>query len=44
MSSDGSDREFYGLVKEKRKTEDYSQQFIRIDAKIWESRDEVCEG
>ena len=44
MSSEGSDKEFYRLVKDQRKTEDSSLQFLCVNGKILESPDEICDG
>lgn len=44
MSSEGSDKEFYRLVKEQRKTKDASLQFLCVNGKIRESSDDICEG
>lgn len=44
MSSDASDREFYRLVREQRKTSDPSLQFLTVNGKILESTDDICNG
>ena len=44
MSSEGSDKEFYRLVKDQRKTKDSSLQFLCVNGKILESPDEICDG
>ena len=36
MSSDCSDKEFYQLAKQQRKTKDSSLQFLQVDDKILE--------
>ena len=43
MSSQESDKDFYRLVKEQRKSKESSLQFLCMNGKILESTDEVCE-
>ena len=44
MSSEGRDKQFYRLVKDQRKTKDFSLQFLCVKGKIIESPDEICDG
>ena len=44
MSSQGSDKEFYRLVKEQRKSKDSVLQFLCVNGKILESIADVCDG
>ena len=44
MSSEGSNKEFYRLVKDQRKTKDSALQFLCVKGKILESPDEICDG
>ena len=44
MNSHGSDKEFYRLVKEQRKSKDSSLQFLCVNNKILETPEEVCDG
>ena len=44
MSSEGSNKEFYRLVKDQRKMKASSLQFLCVKGKILESPDEICDG
>ena len=43
MSSQGSDKEFYRLVKEQRKTKDSALQALCVNGQILESTDYICD-
>ena len=44
MSSEGSDKELYKLVKGQRKTSDAPLQFPCVEGKVLESPDDTCDG
>ena len=44
MSSEGSDEEFYQLVKHQRKTSDAPLQFLCVEGKVLEAPDDICDG
>ena len=44
MSSEGSDKEFYQLVKDQQETSDAPLQFLCVEGKALEAPDDICDG
>ena len=44
MSSEGSDKEFYQLVKDQRKTSHAPLQLLCVEGKFLEAPDDICHG
>ena len=44
MSSEGSDKEFYQLVKDQQETSDAPLQFLCVEGKVLEAPDDICDG
>ena len=44
MSSEGSDKKFYKLVQEKRRTSNAPLQFLCVGGKVLESPENICDG